>query len=98
MVDPAKHLHRNRRQSDLIAHGVAVRASEKRYIPLLDIVGVRDGSGPVRRTKRLEPGVGVMFCEQLFGRAPGRDILHGFSPFSILASSLRFALQFCHPG
>src|SRR6202171_6690588 len=81
MSNPAKRLQRGRRQPDLIPHGVAVFAPQKRYVSFLDIEGIRDRSGPVRRTKRPEPYVGLVFSEQRFGCAPGRDILHGSSPF-----------------
>jgi hypothetical protein len=40
MINPAKRLHWSRRKPDLIAHGVAVFAAEKRYVSLLDIVCV----------------------------------------------------------
>ena len=82
MVNPAKCLHRRRRQSDLVARGVAVLAAEQAYILLLDIIGVRDRGRRRWRTKRLEPSIGLVFREQRFGCAPGRDILHGASPFS----------------
>src|ERR1700674_314040 len=80
MIDPARRLHRGRRQPDFIPRGVAVSASQKCYVSFLDIVGIRDRGGPVRRTKRPEPYVGLVFSEQRFGCAPGRDILHGSSP------------------
>src|ERR1700674_181844 len=81
MIDPARRLHRGRRQPDFIPRGVAVFASQKCYVSFLDIVGIRDRGGPVRRTKRPEPYVGLVFSEQRFGCAPGGDILHGSSPF-----------------
>src|SRR5712671_2449403 len=97
MIDPAKGLHRSRRKPDLVAHGVAVFVAEKRYVSLLDIVGVRDGRGPVRRTKRPEPYIGLVFGEQCFGRAPGRDILHRSSPFSpILVPGI--TNRYCSPS
>src|SRR5882757_10342290 len=82
MIDPAKGLHRSGRKPDLVAHGVAVFVAKRRYVSLLDIVGVWDGRGPVRRTKRPEPYIGLVFGEQGFGRAPGRDILHRSLSFS----------------
>jgi hypothetical protein len=80
MVDPAKRLHRSRRQSDLVAGGLAVFFAEQRDVFLLDIIGVRDHSGFVRRAKRPEFRVGFVFCEQQVGCAPRGDILHRFSP------------------
>src|SRR4051812_26107919 len=82
MVDPAKRLHCRRRKPDLIAHVTAVFAAEKRNISLLDSVGVSDRGRPVRRSKRLEPYVGLVLSEQRLGCAPGPDFLHGSSPFS----------------
>src|SRR5438105_8283695 len=80
MVNPAKHLHRSRCKSDLVAGHIAVLIPEKRHVPFLDLVGVRDRGRPVRRAKRLEPYVGLVRCEQRFGCASGRDILHEPSP------------------
>jgi hypothetical protein len=82
MVDSAKRLHRRRCQSDLIADSGAVLAVEKADVSLLNIVGVGDGRRRIRRTKPLEPRIGLVFGKQLFGCAPGRDVLHGLSPFS----------------
>src|SRR6266851_5173491 len=66
---------------DLVAHGVAMLAAEQRYVFLLDIVGVRDRGGRPQWTERREPQVGLVLGKQRFGCAPGRDILHGPSPF-----------------
>ena len=71
MVDPAEILHRRRGQSDLVADGIAMRAPQQRDEALLDIIGVRDGGGPVRRVQRLELQIGGVGREQRFALRAG---------------------------
>src|SRR4051812_13802455 len=64
-------------------------AAEQGDISLLDVVGVRDAGGPVRRAERPEARIGLMFCKQSFGRAAGCDLVHGLSPFFAIRRTFR---------